>query len=95
MQNGAEIRARSLWGSKIDPRSSEIGENLTFRNLSRHFARRFPDFRGQETEKGAQNGKTGSVLEAPKGSEIDFPEIFAEFRIFRVFERRMSKNRRF
>ena len=73
-------------GSKIDPGSSKIGENLTFRNLSRNFARKFPDFRGQETEKGAQNRKMGSVLEAEKGSEIDFPEIFAKLRIFRVFE---------
>ena len=51
-------------------------------------------FCGQETEKGAEKGKTGSVLEAQKGSEIDSPEIFAKFRILCVFERRMSKNPR-
>ena len=69
-------------GSKIDPGSGKICRNLTFRNMSRTFARQCPDFRGQETEKGAKNRKTGSVLKAKKGSEIDFPEIFAKFSFF-------------
>lgn len=72
-------------GSKIDPGSSEIRKNLTFRNSSRNFARQCPDFCGQETEKGAQNRKTGSVLKTKKGSKIYSPEFFAEIRFFVFF----------